>query len=174
MPRTKYLSILPPLLLLGACATYAPTGPSTMVLPGTGKSFDQFRADDMECRQYAMLQSGGASQEQVAADSTVKSAALGTAVGAVAGAAIGGRDGAGVGAGMGLITGALAGSGAGNVSAYEMQRRYDFAYQQCMYSKGHRIPVSGRFSTPTYVSPPAAAPVPPPPPPGSPPPPPPR
>jgi len=144
-----------------------------MVLPGTGKSFDQFRADDTECRQYGTVQSGGASQEQVAADSTVKSAALGTAVGAVAGAAIGGRDGAGVGAGMGLITGALAGSGAGSVSAYEMQRRYDFAYQQCMYAKGHRIPVNGRFSSPTYVTPPAAAAVPPPPP-GSPPPPPPR
>ncbi|OGA13355.1 MAG: hypothetical protein A3G25_04625 [Betaproteobacteria bacterium RIFCSPLOWO2_12_FULL_63_13] len=173
MPRKTHLIILPALLILGACATYAPTGPSAMVLPGTGKSFDQFRADDMECRQYAALQSGGTSQEQAAVDSTVKSAALGTAVGAVAGAAMGGRDGAGVGAGMGLIAGTLAGSGTGNASAYDMQRRYDFGYQQCMYAKGHRIPVNGRFSPPAYVSPPAAA-VPPPPPPGSPPPPPPR
>jgi hypothetical protein len=29
-------------LLLGACTTL-PTGPSVMVLPGTGKNFDQFR-----------------------------------------------------------------------------------------------------------------------------------
>ena len=44
--------------LLGACA-YLPTGPSVMALPGTGKSFDQFRADDGSCRQYAFEQSGG-------------------------------------------------------------------------------------------------------------------
>jgi len=176
MRRT--LGILPALMILGACATYAPTGPSALVLPGTGKNFDQFRLDDMDCRQFAALQSGGTTQEQAATDSTVKSAALGTAIGAVAGAAIGGRDSAGVGAGMGLITGALAGTGSGSSSAYEMQRRYDFGYQQCMYAKGHRIPVSGRFSAPAYVSPPTsaapmpprAATTPPPPPPGSPPP----
>jgi hypothetical protein len=169
MNPIKRLSILPALLILGACATYPPTGPSTMVLPGTGRTFDQFRADDMECRQYASLQAGG--QAQAATDSTVASAALGTAIGAVAGAAIGGRDAAGVGAGMGLITGTLAGTGAGSASAYEMQRRYDIGYQQCMYAKGHRVPVSGRFAptgAASYTSQPAA--VAPPPPPGSPPP----
>lgn len=180
MTRLSRFSVIPLLVVLGACATYPPTGPSAMVLPGTGKSFDQFRVDDMECRQYASLQAGG--QEQAATDSAVKSAALGTAIGAVAGAAMGGRDGAGVGAGMGLITGTLAGTGAGSSSAYEMQRRYDIGYQQCMYAKGHRVPVSGRFGSPSsYTSQPAAvAPpppaygAPPPPPPGAPPPPPPR
>ena len=173
MFRIRRLFILPALLILGACASYPPTGPSAMVLPGTGKSFDQFRLDDMECRQFASLQAGG--QSQAASDSTVRSAALGTAVGAIAGAAIGGRDAAGVGAGMGLITGTLAGTSAGSGSAYEMQRRYDTGYQQCMYSKGHRIPVSGRFATSpsSYTSQPAAV-APPPPPPGAPPPPPPR
>ncbi len=178
------LCVIPLLVVLGACATYPPTGPSAMVLPGTGRTFDQFRADDMECRQYASLHAGG--QEQAAIDSTVKSAALGTAVGAVAGAAMGGRDAAGVGAGMGLIAGTLAGTGTGSTSAYEMQRRYDTGYLQCMYAKGHRVPVGGRFASPStyaspvpytspsgYVSQPAAV-VPPPPPPGAPPPPPPR
>ena len=46
------------LLLLGACVS-VPTGPGVMVLPGTGKSFDQYRADDMECRQFASSQVGG-------------------------------------------------------------------------------------------------------------------
>ena len=177
--RMNRFAAIPLLLALGACATYAPTGPSTMVLPGTGKTFDQFRADDMECRQYAGLQAGG--QEQAATESTLKSAALGTAIGAVAGAAMGGHEGAGAGAGMGLIAGTLAGTGAGSASAYEMQRRYDIGYQQCMYAKGHRVPVSGRVpsqpayaSPPAYTSPPAAPTTPPPPPPGSPPPPPPR
>ena len=172
MTHRNRFTVISLLLALGACATYAPTGPSTMVLPGTGKSFDQFRADDMECRQYASLQSG--SQTQAATDSTVKSAALGTAVGAVAGAAMGGHEGAGTGAGMGLIAGTLASTGAGSASAYEMQRRYDMGYQQCMYAKGHMVPMSGGVlsqpgyaSPPAYTSPPAAPTTPPPPPPES-------
>jgi hypothetical protein len=39
-------------LLTAACAS-APTGPSTLVLPGEGKSHDQFRADDARCRPVA-------------------------------------------------------------------------------------------------------------------------
>lgn len=163
------------LLALGACAT-VPSGPSVLVLPGTGRSFDQFRADDMECRQYATYQSGGQSGQAVSDDSALRSAALGTAVGAVAGAAIGGSRGAGVGAGSGLLIGTAAGSGSGQVSAQGSQRRYDNAYIQCMYAKGHRVPVHGQMSAPSgYAQPAATAPtrVPPPPPPGSPPPPPP-
>ena len=57
------------LLLLGACVSM-PTGPSVMVLPGTGKSFDQFRVDDMDCRQFASSQVGGATADQAAARST--------------------------------------------------------------------------------------------------------
>ena len=49
---------LAPLLLLAACAS-TPTGPNVMVLPGSGKSFDQFRFDDSACRQYAHVQAGG-------------------------------------------------------------------------------------------------------------------
>ncbi|MEO6421172.1 MAG: hypothetical protein ABIR84_00385 [Candidatus Nitrotoga sp.] len=30
-------------------------------------------------------------------------------------------------------------------SVINLQMRYDFAYQQCMYAKGHRIPVMGRM-----------------------------
>ncbi|KAB0646867.1 hypothetical protein F7R23_32540, partial [Burkholderia diffusa] len=70
--------------LLGACA-YMPTGPSVMSLPGTGKSFDQFRVDDANCRQYAFQQSGGVSAGQASTASAVGSAAVGTALGAAAG-----------------------------------------------------------------------------------------
>jgi hypothetical protein len=35
-----------------ACAS-TPTGPSVMVLPGAGKSLEQFRAEDARCRQFA-------------------------------------------------------------------------------------------------------------------------
>ena len=155
-------------LLLGACVTM-PSGPSILVLPGTGKGFDQFRADELDCRQYASTQVGGTSSDQVASDSVAKSAALGTVVGAVAGAAIGGQRGAGVGAGTGLAVGALAGAGAANTSVYGLQQRYDYAFAQCMYAKGHKIPVSGRFESAHPAAPTAYSPPPPPPSPLSPP-----
>lgn len=160
------------LLVLAGCVT-VPSGPSMMVLPGTGKSFDQFRADDYECRQYAAGQTG-VTPSEAAVDSGVRSAALGTALGAVAGAAIGGHEGAGVGAGTGLLVGGLAGTSAGAQSAYSLQQRYDFGYEQCMYAKGHKVPVRGSFASsvpaPARSAPPSAPPanyspaVPPPPP----------
>jgi hypothetical protein len=168
MSRAFGLISLLAILLLGACTT-VPSGPGVMALPGTGKSFDQFRADDFECRQYAGAQVGGTAPNQAATDSGVKSAAVGTLVGAAAGAAINGRSGAAVGAGTGLAVGALAGTGAAEGSAYRLQRNYDFAYVQCMYAKGHKVPVSGNLMS---SNPNTAAPYTPPPPPGSPPPPP--
>jgi len=156
------------LLVAGGCVS-VPSGPSMLVLPGTGKSFDQFRGDDFSCRQYASEQIGGRSAEQFASDSGVRSALVGTAIGAAAGAAFDGSSGAAVGAGTGLLFGSVAGTGAAQTSAYGTQRRYDFAYLQCMYATGHRVPVSGR-----YVAGRAERHrVPPPPPPGAPPPPPP-
>lgn len=131
------------LLMASACTTL-PTGPSVMVMPGTGKSFDQFRADEADCKQFALDQVGGTAPNQTAIDNGVKSAAVGTAIGALAGAAMGGHEGAGVGAGMGLLVGSLAGAGAGETSAYVTQSRYDNAYIQCMYARGDRVPASGQ------------------------------
>jgi len=151
------LSPLLALLVLGACTTL-PSGPSMLALPGTGKTFDQFRADDASCRQYAQLQMNGMSAEQAAVDSGLRSAALGTLLGAVAGAAINGGHGAGVGAGVGAALGGLSGVSSGNAASYGTQQRYDFAYTQCMYAQGHRVPVSGRFtSAPSLPPPPAGA-----------------
>ena len=150
------------LLLLAGCAS-VPTGPSVMALPGTGKSFDQFRNDDAACRQYAQYQAGGAGQ--AAADAGVRSAAVGTVIGAVAGAAIGGHEGAGAGAGTGLLIGSMAGAGAAQDSAYWSQRNYDHAYIQCMYAKGNQVPVSGAM-TGSRRQTPAGSYYPPPPPPG--------
>ena len=84
-------------LALGACAS-VPTGPGVTVLPGTGKSFDQFHADDATCQQFAAAQ----------------------------------------------VTGTSGGGGAAApTSTYGMQRKYDLSYIQCMYAKGHRVPVLG-------------------------------
>jgi outer membrane lipoprotein SlyB len=176
---SRWLLSVAALLLLGACVS-VPTGPSMLVLPGSGKNFDQFRADEYDCRQYAQSQVGGTTAEQASVDSGVRSAAIGTAVGAVAGAIVGGHQGAAAGAGAGLLFGSVAGAGAAQGSAYTLQQRYDIGYQQCMYVKGHQVPVSGRFdysrrSSTTYAVPPQpqGASIPPPPPPGAPPPPPP-
>lgn len=170
----KRLLVIAPLALLGAC-TVMPTGPSIMALPGTGKSFDQFRLDDYQCREYANAQIGGATAQQAATQSGVTSAAVGTLIGAAAGAAIGGREGAATGAGVGLATGALAGTGTAQQSGYDLQWRYDMGYAQCMYAKGNRVPVSGSFDSgrgqsgytqqPGYSAPPDYSAPPPPPPP---------
>lgn len=144
MLRLSKLSALIALSSLSAC-TIVPTGPSVLVLPGTGKPFDQFRADDVVCRQFAASQVGGETPASSAAQSGLTSAAVGTALGAATGAAIGGGEGAAIGAGAGLAAGGLAGTGAATSSSYEAQRRYDIGYIQCMYAKGNRVPVSGQL-----------------------------
>lgn len=160
------------ILLASGCASI-PTGPSVMVLPGAGQSFDQFRYDDATCQQYAYSQVGGTTANDAAVESGVASAAVGTALGAAAGAALGGGGGAAIGAGTGLVAGSVVGSGYASNSRYATQQRYDAAYIQCMYAKGHQVPVSGHISNVAPRQPVAPAANIPPPPPGSPPPPPP-
>ena len=179
----SFLKITLPLLgiaTLAAC-TSMPSGPNVMVLPGSGRSFDQFRSDDFQCRQYAQSQLGGATPETVMGDSGVRSAALGTVLGAAAGAALNGGRGAAVGAGTGLAFGGLAGTGTAQASGHGQQRRYDHAYMQCMYAQGHRVPSAGGYASqpqvapsyaPGYTTPSSSGssyPSPPPPPPGPPP-----
>ncbi len=148
------------ILVISGCASL-PSGPGVMVLPGTGLSFEQFRNDDAICQQFSSYQIGGTTANQAAVNSGVASAAVGTTLGAAAGAAIAGGRGAAIGAGTGLVGGSLVGTGAASSSMYGAQQRYDIAYIQCMYAKGHQVPVSGQFSGPP------TQPVMPPPPPGS-------
>ncbi len=151
--------------LLAGCATF-PNGPSMLALPGTGASFDQFRADDLGCQGYAQQATGHRSPQQAASESGVNSAAVGTAVGAVAGALLGaasGNAGAGaaIGAGGGLILGSAGGTDAYGAGGYGMQDRYDNAYIQCMYAKGHQVPVPAEVAVAQQASPAYPAPVPP-------------
>jgi hypothetical protein len=57
-----------------------------------------------------------------------------------------GGSGAAIGAGSGLLAGSLMSTSASGSSMSEVQQRYDVAYVQCMYAKGHQVPVSGQFS----------------------------
>ena len=67
-----------------------------MVLPGTGKTFDQFRLDEQDCRAHAQSQ--------------------------------------------------ITKSGAEQESAGSPQQRYDRSFLQCMYAKGHKVPLTGRVT----------------------------
>ena len=95
MLKPRELSVLLIASLITAC-TSMPTGPSMMALPGSGKTFDKFRKDDNQCRQFA--------HERVSETS------------------------------------------ADNAPEYVSQQRYDTSCVQCMYARGHRVPVYGQFT----------------------------
>src|SRR6266550_721610 len=134
--RLAFAGVLGGTVLLSACVT-VPSGPSVMVLPGTNKSFDQFQADGFACNQYAQQMTGNAGQ--AAADAATANAVAGTAIGA----------------GTGLLFGSAAGSNAAGTSYYQVQRRYDQAYVQCMYAKGNQVPVrAGYRGPPARMAPP--------------------
>jgi hypothetical protein len=102
------------ILLLSSCSTLA-SGPSVLVLPGSGKDFDQFHNDDLMCRQLAHAQIATSQKEPD--------------------------------------------------SKEEGQQIYDINYIQCMYGKGHRVPVPGGLMYDTrqewHPPPPPDMPVPP-------------
>jgi Glycine-zipper domain len=160
MNWTRGLVVFMGVLAFGGCAT-VPTGPSVMVLPPQGKPFEAFQADDAVCRQWA-AQQAGAGPSETTNQTLANGAVLGTIMGAGLGAAIGaasGNPGAGaaIGAASGLIGGTAIASGPAYGAGWEVQRRYDMAYQQCMYAKGNQIPGVVRTAR-------RAPPVPPPPP----------
>jgi len=164
------------LLLAGVLSGFAtvPTGPRVAVLPGSQKTFQQFQDDAAWCQQYAQQSIGGHQATQVANEAATANAVAGTAIGAAAGALIGsvsGNAGAGaaIGAGTGLLFGAASGTDAAYRSGYSAQQQYDGSYVQCMYSKGHQVPVRGGYRSLAASSGPSsysAYPVAPPPPPG--------
>jgi len=159
---------------LSACATI-PAGPSVMVWPGPGKPFEVFQSEDAVCRQWASQQVGAQPGES-ANKTLVSGAAIGTILGAGLGAAIGaatGQFGAGlaIGAASGAIMGTATASGPASGARWEVQRRYDNAYLQCMYSKGNQVPGAVRTyrravppppPPPGYTPPPSSAYPPPP------------
>ncbi|WP_242402183.1 YMGG-like glycine zipper-containing protein [Methylophilus sp. OH31] len=174
--KTTHLLIMVSALSLSACATN-PTGPSNMALPGTGKDFNVFKADDLSCRDFALTQIGGKTVNQQYNASLATTTAVGTVVGAALGAAAGGGEGAAIGAGMGALSGGAIGTNTAAVSGMNAQDKYDNAYFQCMYAAGHRIPVpasmartysQGGNASSTASSPAASGYYPPPPPPNRP------
>jgi len=145
----KILAYLTVAAFFAGCAT-APTGPRVAVMPAPGKPFEVFMADEQVCRNYAQ-QAVGQTRDDAAAQNFAGAAALGTAVGATAGALTGGHDSAAGGAAAGLVAGSMIGAGESANASRDAQRRYDIAYEQCMYAKGNQIP---GVPQPRYYPPP--------------------
>src|SRR5271170_6332461 len=129
-------------VLLAGCAQ-TPMGPTVQVMPGPGKSFDMFQADQANCKGYAAGQVQG--QADAANQQAVGVGVLSTVLGAGLGAAIGGAAGnAGAGAAIGAASGAGLGTAYGaSGSSYaqlSIQQQYDNAFSQCMYAKSEQVP----------------------------------
>ena len=157
-PRRAVRVALPALAVVAlvGCAQM-PTGPSVSVMPAPYKPFDVFMQEDELCRGWA-AHSIGIPGNDDAASAFLGSTAVGAAIGTLAGAAAGGDRGAGTGAAAGAAVGAVVGANQSVGAAWSAQRRYDIAYQQCMYAKGNQVPAY------TYRAlPPVPAPPPPPP-----------
>jgi hypothetical protein len=164
------------LTALSGCAA-PPLGPTVAVMPGPNKPFDVFQTDQAVCRQFAEQQVGGAeAANQAGTNQALIGAGVGTLLGAGLGAAVGGGRGAAIGAGAGALGGTAVGASNAERSGMSIQRRYDIAYQQCMYSRGNQVPgyvaapAPAPYPAPGYAPPPPPppgyAPPPPPPPPG--------
>ncbi|HUC17162.1 MAG TPA: peptidoglycan-binding domain-containing protein [Acetobacteraceae bacterium] len=123
--------------LLASCAQ-TPMGPTVQIMPGPGKSFDQFQTDQIVCKQFAQQAVSG--QAQNANLRGLGAAALTTALGAGLGAAIGGGHGAAIGAAGGAVGGGGIGALTSSRAQNSIQGQYNNAYAQCMYSKGNQVP----------------------------------
>ena len=145
--------------LVGCAAT--PMGPTVQVMPGPGKSFDAFQADQANCKGYAASQVQG--QAEAANNRAVGAAVLTTALGAATGAAIGSTygyagNGAAIGAAAGVGTGAAIGAANSQNDQMGIQQQYDNAFSQCMYAKGEQVP--GFAPQPVAMAVPSATPDP--------------
>ncbi|MFA5941478.1 MAG: hypothetical protein WC809_19185 [Sinimarinibacterium sp.] len=145
-------------LLLAACVQM-PAGPTVSVMPAPYKPFELFRTDDAACRGYADTQVRGPALQ--AQDQAAAGVATGAAVGAVAGGLItDSARGAGSGAAIGLIAGSLGGAASADRSSWSLQRRYNIAYEQCMYAKGNQVPGFAPVTVPPPPPPPSVPPQP--------------
>jgi hypothetical protein len=144
---------------LAACAVQPPEGPSFAAMPGTGKTYDQFQADNYRCQQIARQAAGPVSPSQAGTDSAVGSTVAGTAIGAAGGALLGAAAGnagvgAAIGAGAGLLAGSAVGANNAQASSAGLQRVYDINYAQCMAAAGEKVPDMTGSNGPGYPPPP--------------------
>ena len=131
--------------VLAGCAM-PPVGPTVSVFPAPYKPFEVFQQDQYECGQYASSQVAGLAE--MANNRALGTAAIGTALGLAVGAATGDGRASTFGAVSGAAIGGTIGADQSERAGFSLQRRYDIAYAQCMYSKGNQVPGFQRSAAP--------------------------
>lgn len=136
--RTIFVSSIG-IAVITACVS-APTGPTITIMPREGKSFEEFKMDEEECRAFA-AQSVKDVNTAALKEGAI-SAATGAAIGAAAGALYqgGSSTNVGTGAAIGMVGGAAVGAMRASSKETQAQTQYNTAYQQCMYTKGNQVP----------------------------------
>ena len=147
--------------LLAGCAMQ-PVGPTVSVFPAPYKPFEVFQQDQYECGQYAGSQVAGMAEK--ANNRALGSAAIGTVLGLALGAATGDGHAASFGGVAGAAVGGTIGADQSERAGFSLQRRYDIAFAQCMYSRGNQVPGFQRSAAPPPPPPdgPGGPPFPPP------------
>ena len=133
------------LALLAGCAMQ-PTGPTVRVFPAPYKPFEVFQEDQYECGEYASSQIAGLTDK--ANNRAVGTAVLGTALGLALGAATGDGHAATFGGVAGAAVGGTIAADQSERAGFSLQRRYDIAFSQCMYSRGNQVPGFQRSAAP--------------------------
>ena len=133
----KLWAALAPALVCAACSTMSGgSAPTVAVLPGGGKDMAAFNTDDIACR--------GDAQARASERSPVP-AAMGLGRTEVASS----RSRLAIRESTDTTTGSVYGGApaADASTAFTLQQRYDTAYVQCMFSKGHKIPMKEQMSS---------------------------
>jgi hypothetical protein len=104
------------LALLAGCVTM-PEGPTVTALQGGAKSSDEFRTDDVDCRQYAHAQA----DELTFASADPKGGVTSDRTGSL-----------------------IDGTDSAQFAGYGLQQRYNRAYVRCMYLRGNKVPLLAR------------------------------
>jgi hypothetical protein len=133
------------LLALAGCVV-PPAAPTIPVLPGPGKSFASFDADQLACERYASAEVAPAilTANKWASVSTLSTTAFGAAVGGAVDAGSGAALGAASGASLGIAVNAVA----AGLAQPSLQQQYDTLYASCMVSHGNRLLGSAPAGTP--------------------------
>lgn len=142
-PRPRSIAPMASVLLLAACAGI-PSGPQVAVMPAPGKPLDLFAQEDRQCRNYADQALGIPARGSAPANASTPNNTP---------------------AGSDSPKSPASTSNTATYSGSDAQRRYDIAYQQCMYAKGNQLPGYGyrrpaaapSGGTPYYYPPPPPA-----------------
>jgi hypothetical protein len=132
------------LALLAGCYTM-PEGPTVTALQGDARNANEFRTDNVDCRQYAAAQTDKA----ISAAGGHPGWVTGVAPGAASDAAMGGRDATGAGRTGSVVDGLDSAQFAG----FGPQEVYNRAYIQCMYFRGNKVPLLATERWPAPRSP---------------------